>query len=80
MKNNKLNDLPEMDLFDVDWIAVMSIFEVDDRNCRIGVMFVNGVSYRVQIPPDLFYAIVRHAEKKFIEEDIERQDEKHSFY
>lgn len=75
-----LSLLPRMDLFDVEWSAVEAVELVDDRNSEVAVRFLNGSLFTVSVPSELMNGIIRHAENKFIQQDLEREDREHGLY
>jgi len=73
-----------MPFSEIDWNQVESIIDIFDKSKTICVKYSNGQLWKFYLPNILFSALIDHgkliAEKQFIKQDLNRDDQEHGIY
>lgn len=68
-----------MDWQSVDWTSCY-ILSVNATDYQVTIRFADDDTYLVDVPRVLMDGIIRHAEDRFIQQDLERDDQEHGLY
>ena len=79
-----MGDIGHMSFSDVHWDSVVEVADIREADSTVVIRCINSRRFRVQIPFDLMRGCIEHgktaAEQRFMDQDLQRDDEQHGLY